>query len=214
MSVTLSSEEMHAKTSVMASQEFPTDRIWLNGVEESATTGRLASCLQSVREAARAEGTARVSTDWKVHICSENNFPTAAGLASSAAGYACLVSALASLYGITSDISALARRGSGSACRSVYGGFVRWLMGNREDGGDSLAAQLQPASHWPGLKVIICVASDHRKTTSSSLGMRNSVNTSELLKYRAEYSVPARSHILCLCLSVCLSLDFVFTVQD
>ena len=196
MSVTLSSEEMHAKTSVMASKEFLTDRIWLNGVEESASTGRLASCLQSVREAARAAGSeARVETDWRVHICSENNFPTAAGLASSAAGYACLVSALCKLYGIKSDVSALARRGSGSACRSVYGGFVRWFMGNREDGGDSVAAQLQPASHWPGLRVIICVASDHRKTTSSSLGMRNSVNTSELLKYRAEYSVPARSNI-------------------
>ena len=210
MSVTLSSEEMHAKTSVMASKEFLTDRIWLNGVEESASTGRLASCLQSVREAARAAGSeARVETDWRVHICSENNFPTAAGLASSAAGYACLVSALCKLYGIKSDVSALARRGSGSACRSVYGGFVRWFMGNREDGGDSVAAQLQPASHWPGLRVIICVASDHRKTTSSSLGMRNSVNTSELLKYRAEYSVPARSHI-----SLSLSLYFVFNVQD
>ena len=78
------------------------------------------------------------------------------------------------------------------SCRSVYGGFVRWLMGNREDGGDSIAVQLQPASHWPGLKVIICVASDHRKTTSSSLGMRNSVKTSELIKYRAQYSVPTR----------------------
>jgi len=185
---------MHAKTSVMASKEFLTDRIWLNGAEESANTGRLASCLSSVREAAEALGdSSKVPTHWKVHICSENNFPTAAGLASSAAGYACLVSALCRLYGITGDISALARRGSGSACRSVLGGFVRWFMGNREDGGDSLAAQLQPASHWPGMKVIICVASDHRKTTSSSLGMRNSVNTSELLKYRAEYSVPTRT---------------------
>merc|ERR1712131_468015 len=91
------------------------------------------------------------------------------------------------------DVSALARRGSGSACRSVYGGFVRWLMGNREDGGDSIAVQLQPASHWPGLKVIICVASYHRKTTSSSLGMRSSVKTSELIKYRAQYSVPTRT---------------------
>jgi len=193
VSVTLNSEQMHAKTSVTASKDFPADRIWLNGVEESATTGRLASCLASVREAALAQGETSVPADWRVHICSENNFPTAAGLASSAAGYACLVSALCKLYNIKTDVSALARRGSGSACRSVYGGFVRWLMGNREDGGDSIAVQLQPASHWPGLKVIICVASDHRKTTSSSLGMRNSVKTSELIKYRAQYSVPTRT---------------------
>ena len=183
---------MNAKTSVTASPEFVSDRIWLNGVEESATSGRLASCLASVRSAASKQGDAAVSPEWKVHICSENNFPTAAGLASSAAGYACLVSALCKLYNIKCDVSALARQGSGSACRSVYGGFVRWVMGNREDGSDSIAVQLQPANHWPGLKVIICVASDNRKTTSSSIGMRNSVNTSELIKYRAEYSVPTR----------------------
>lgn len=50
-------------------------------------------------------------------------------LASSAAGYACLVAALAKLYNIQGDISGIARRGSGSACRSVYGGFVRWHKG-------------------------------------------------------------------------------------
>lgn len=59
-----------------------------------------------------------------MHICSENNFPTAAGLASSAAGYACLVYALASLYEIEGDITTIARRGSGSACRSILGGWV------------------------------------------------------------------------------------------
>merc|ERR1711936_263800 len=130
---------------------------------------------------------------WCVHICSENNFPTAAGLASSAAGFACLVAALAKLFQLEGDISALARRGSGSACRSVLGGFVRWHMGNREDGVDSIATQLAPARRWPGMRVLICVASDMQKKTSSSVGMRNSVKTSELLKYRAEYSVPPRT---------------------
>jgi diphosphomevalonate decarboxylase len=193
VSVTLSSEQMHAKTSVTANANFSQDRIWLNGVEEPADVGRLASCLASVRAAASSEGSPLTPTAWCVHICSENNFPTAAGLASSAAGYACLVSALCKLYGIKGDISALARRGSGSACRSVLGGFVRWHMGNMEDGSDSIATQLAPASHWPGMRVLICVASDMQKKTSSSVGMRNSVKTSELLKYRAEYSVPPRT---------------------
>ena len=71
---------------------------------------------------------AAVSPSWRVHICSENNFPTAAGLASSAAGYACLVAALTKLYSLQGDISGLARQGSGSACRSVFGGFVRWYV--------------------------------------------------------------------------------------
>merc|ERR1719233_2118422 len=153
-------------TSVTANANFSSDRIWLNGKEEPAGSGRLASCLASVRAAANSGGATLVPTAWCVHICSENNFPTAAGLASSAAG---------------------------SACRSVLGGFVRWHMGNREDGVDSIATQLAPASHWPGMRVLICVASDMQKKTSSSLGMRNSVKTSELLKYRAEYSVPPRT---------------------
>lgn len=193
VSVTLSSEQMHAKTSVTANANFSCDRIWLNGKEEPATSGRLASCLASVRQAASSLKSPSVPTAWCVHICSENNFPTAAGLASSAAGYACLVTALCKLYGIQGDTSALARRGSGSACRSVLGGFVRWHMGNMEDGTDSIATQLRPASHWPGMRVLICVASDTQKKTSSSVGMRNSVKTSELLKYRAEYSVPPRT---------------------
>lgn len=61
---------------------------------------------------------------WNLHICSVNNFPTAAGLASSASGYACLIYALAQLYQIEGDISGIARLGSGSACRSIFGGWV------------------------------------------------------------------------------------------
>lgn len=75
----------------------------------------------------RAEKLEAVVAPLNVHICSENNFPTAAGLASSAAGYAALVGALAALHGIEGDISAIARKGSGSACRSVLGG---WVKGN------------------------------------------------------------------------------------
>ena len=80
--------QMHAKTSVTANANFSCDRIWLNGKEEPASSGRLASCLASVREAAGCLSSIKVNTKWKVHICSENNFPTAAGLASSAAGRA------------------------------------------------------------------------------------------------------------------------------
>lgn len=203
VSVTLSSEQMHAKTTVMASPNFPRDRLWLNGLEEDMERqgGRMVGCLRAVREQAdrvRKEAGGEATpytypTNWKVHICSENNFPTAAGLASSAAGYACLVAALGKLYQIKGDLSLLARRGSGSAARSVLGGFVRWRMGGREDGEDSLAEQVRPASHWPDIRVIICVASDAAKKTPSSVGMRNSVKTSELLKYRAEHCVPRRT---------------------
>jgi diphosphomevalonate decarboxylase len=192
ISVTLSSAQMNAKTTVTASPNFTQDKIWLNQ-DLQVESSRLSSCLEEVRANARMIANPPVSPEWKVHICSENNFPTAAGLASSAAGYACLVTALCKLYNITGDTSVLARRGSGSACRSVYGGFVHWQMGVREDGRDSLAVQLAPAVHWPQLRVLICVASDSRKKTSSSVGMKNSVDTSPLLKFRADQCVPQRT---------------------
>lgn len=132
--------------------------------------------------------------DWKLQIVSENNFPTAAGLASSAAGYSCLVYTLATLYGLQNDIelSSLARMGSGSACRSIYGGFVQWQRGEAADGHDSIAVQLAPANHWPELELLILVVNDARKKTSSTSGMSRSVATSPLLKHRTTVVVPQR----------------------
>lgn len=128
---------------------------------------------------------------YKLHICSENDFPTAAGLASSAAGYACFVYTLASLYGLENvELTGIARLGSGSACRSIYGGFVQWQRGESADGSDSVAVQIAPASHWPDMHVLILVVSDARKKVGSTIGMRNSIETSELLKYRADHCVP------------------------
>lgn len=128
---------------------------------------------------------------YKLHVCSENDFPTAAGLASSAAGYACFVYTLATLYGLEKEeLTAIARLGSGSACRSIYGGFVQWQKGEQADGSDSIAVQIAPTSHWPEMHVLVLVVSDERKKVGSTTGMRNSVETSELLKHRADVCVP------------------------
>ncbi|XP_043287230.1 diphosphomevalonate decarboxylase isoform X2 [Venturia canescens] len=129
---------------------------------------------------------------WKVHICSVNNFPTAAGLASSAAGYACLSVALAKLFKYEGNVSALARIGSGSACRSTYGGFVRWYMGEKPTGADSVAKQIVPSSYWPEMRILILVTSEDKKAVSSAIAMKRGVETSEFLKYRAKSIVPKR----------------------
>lgn len=131
--------------------------------------------------------------NFKMHICSENNFPTAAGLASSAAGYACLVYTLACLYGVRNEeLTTIARMGSGSACRSMFGGFVHWLKGSAPDGSDSVAVPIAPATHWPEMRVLIFVVNDARKKVSSTAGMQRSVKNSAILKYRASDCVPSR----------------------
>ena len=133
--------------------------------------------------------------DYKLHIASYNNFPTAAGLASSASGFAALVASLASLYELPaspSDLSLIARQGSGSACRSLFGGFVAWEMGAKSDGSDSRAVQIAPREHWPNLHALICVVSDDKKGTSSTSGMQRTVETSALLQHRIKEVVPKR----------------------
>lgn len=188
VSVTLDQDDLHAKTTVIASSQFDTDRLWLNGKEEDlANNKRMQAVLRLIRERTDPEKKA-----YKVHIVSKNTFPTAAGLASSAAGYAAVVASLADVYGVKGELTDLARQGSGSASRSLYGGFVRWNMGERSDGSDSIATQIEDECHWPNLRVLICVVSDEKKETGSTEGMVNSVNTSDLLKYRSEHVVPKR----------------------
>lgn len=130
-----------------------------------------------------------------VYVASRNNFPTAAGLASSASGFAALVASLAALYELPatpSQLSVIARQGSGSACRSLFGGFVAWEMGSASDGSDSLAIEVAPREHWPDIHALICVVSDDKKGTSSTSGMQRTVETSALLQHRIAEVVPAR----------------------
>lgn len=122
----------------------------------------------------------------KMKVYSENNFPTAAGLASSASGYAAMVFAAANLLGVEGDLTKIARQGSGSACRSMHGGFVQWDKGKEVDGSDSIGSQLVPSSHWEDLRVFVIVVNDIRKKVGSTEGMQSTVDTSTLLKYRVD----------------------------
>ncbi|XP_044065447.1 diphosphomevalonate decarboxylase isoform X4 [Siniperca chuatsi] len=204
LSVTLHQDQLKTTTTVASSRSFQEDQIWLNGKEEDITHPRLQSCLREIRRLARKRrndgdsGLDSTGLSHKVHICSVNNFPTAAGLASSAAGFACLVSSalavytLARVFGVEGELSGIARQGSGSACRSMYGGFVQWIMGQKDDGKDSLAQQVEPETHWPELRILVLVASAERKPVGSTSGMQTSVQTSCLLKHRAESVAPGR----------------------
>eukprot|EP00698_Gefionella_okellyi_P007367 TRINITY_DN1798_c0_g1_i1.p1 TRINITY_DN1798_c0_g1~~TRINITY_DN1798_c0_g1_i1.p1 ORF type:complete len:416 (-),score=72.11 TRINITY_DN1798_c0_g1_i1:1252-2316(-) len=178
-------------TTVMASKKFTEDRLWVNGADHPLT-GRVKRVLTVLRERADPEW-----QEYGIHICSENNFPTAAGLASSASGFACMVFSLAKLLNVSEayqgELSSFARQGSGSACRSLYGGFVKWEMGvDTKTGRDSIAVQVAPETHWPELEIMILVASDAKKHVASTTGMETTVLTSSLLKHRASHDVPDR----------------------
>ncbi|KAJ2709186.1 diphosphomevalonate decarboxylase, partial [Coemansia spiralis] len=200
LSVTLSQDHLRTRTSIRASPAFDGDRLWLNGAEEDvAASKRLANAITTARrlraEIEKRQPDAVPLSTWSVHISSENNFPTAAGLASSASGYAALVSALGALFELpqsASELSRVARVGSGSACRSMFGGFVAWQDGTADDGSDSLAVQVADHKHWPELQALILVVSDRKKTVSSTAGMQTTVETSTLFPERVRAVVPKR----------------------
>jgi diphosphomevalonate decarboxylase len=126
---------------------------------------RLIGFLDLLRHEARRVDRARVSTRSRV--------PRGAGLASSAAAFAALALAGSRAAGLRLKppaLSALARRGSGSAARSIFGGFVEWHRGERPDGTDSIAEPLLAPSDWD-LRIVVALASLEAKAVSSRDGM-------------------------------------------
>jgi diphosphomevalonate decarboxylase len=123
----------------------------------------------------------RLREELRFTITLESNIPIAAGLASSACGFAALVLALDGLFAwqlSQTELSILARLGSGSACRSLWQGFVEWHAGNREDGMDSHGEWMN--THWPDLCIGLLIFDAHEKKLSSRLAMQQTMATSPL----------------------------------
>ncbi|KAK2799453.1 diphosphomevalonate decarboxylase [Onygenales sp. PD_10] len=203
LSVTLSQSSLRSYTTASCSAAYPAndgDTLTLNSNSQNIQSHkRTLACLKDLRALRRqledADPSLPKLSTFPLRLVSENNFPTAAGLASSAAGFAALVRAVADLYQLpqsASDLSRIARQGSGSACRSLMGGYVAWRAGVLEDGSDSLADEVAPASHWPEMRALILVVSDVKKDVPSTEGMQATVATSSLFPTRAEFVVPAR----------------------
>lgn len=116
-------------------------------------------------------------------VDTQNTIPTAAGLASSASGFAALALALDDFFrwGLSrKELSILARLGSGSACRSVCTGFVEWHAGKADDGMDSYAEPMTET--WPDLRVGVLTLSHQEKALGSREAMQRTALTSELYK--------------------------------
>lgn len=115
-----------------------------------------------------------------VRVDSDNDFPTGAGLASSASGFAALALAASRAAGqdpSPAELSRLARRGSGSACRSLFGGYVAWPLGTDPLGADCHAHPIAPADHWD-LRMVVAVVAEGKKSVGSTAGMERSRLTS------------------------------------
>ncbi|MCX6772029.1 MAG: diphosphomevalonate decarboxylase [Candidatus Micrarchaeota archaeon] len=179
VSVTMD-EAVSTRTTVEFDARLSHDLFCLNGkAARPEETVRVSRVLDAVRKKAG------IKTRAKVH--SENNFPTAAGIASSASGFAALACAAADAAGMragSASLSRFARMGSGSACRSVIGGFAEWKKGVKADGSDSYAVQIAPASHWQKLRNVIAITDAGRKLIGSDLGMQMTVQGSALYKER------------------------------
>lgn len=122
---------------------------------------RVSKLLNRVRQLANITTYARVE--------SHNNFPMAAGIASSAAGFAALSLAASHAAGLLlneKDLSRLARTGSGSACRSIPSGFVEWSTGH--DDKDSFAYSIAPPDYWDLVDCIALVSREEKPTSSST----------------------------------------------
>lgn len=186
LSVTL--DRFRTRTSVRFDEALAADRFVLNGLE---TGGRPLEAVTHFLDRVRAMAGLRRAAE----VESTNNFPTASGLASSASGFAALAGASSAAAGLDLSpraLSRLARLGSGSASRSVFGGFVEWHAGAAADGHDCYARSLHGPEHWPELvDVVAIVGGAPEKPIRSAEAMQSTVATSPEYRSRLE-SVPGR----------------------
>jgi len=160
-SISMNLDGLYTRTEVTFDSSLPCDRLILDGKEVSGPARvRVSAFLDQVRRLAGERAFASV--------CSANNFPTGAGIASSASAFAALslaASAAAGLQLTEKELSRLARLGSGSACRSVPGGFVEWLAG--EDDPSSFAVSIAPPQHWELVDCVAIISQAHKPTGST-----------------------------------------------
>jgi diphosphomevalonate decarboxylase len=172
-SLSISLGSLGSRTQIQAI-DAPQDRVVLNNrilEVESAFAVRLSGYLDWICPPNRP----------KFEVNTLNTIPTAAGLASSASGFAALTLALNKAYAWDlplSSLSVLARIGSGSACRSIFEGFVKWDMGEKTDGSDSLALPLDV--HWPEFRIGLLTLTEKSKKVDSRSGMNRTTATSIL----------------------------------
>ena len=180
-SLSVKLERFYTETQVTFNHSYNSDQLILNGEHVSATENQK---IQRFMDIVRA----KAGITMHALIESTNHVPTAAGLASSASAYAALAAACneaLELQMTDKDLSRLARRGSGSASRSIFGGFVEWHKGY--DDLTSYAEQIDAKDWEKDLAMIFIVINKQSKKVSSRAGMSLTKETSRFYQYWLDY---------------------------
>jgi diphosphomevalonate decarboxylase len=160
-SISMNLDGLYTRTTVSFQPSLPYDELVINGHE---TMGKGLDRISYILDIIR--GMANIHE--RAEVISENNFPSGAGIASSASAFAALALAGSNAAGLNLDereLSGLARRGSGSAARSIPSGFVEWQAGTVNE--DSFAFSIAPPEHWELVDCIAVVTTAHKKTGST-----------------------------------------------
>jgi len=160
-SISLTLGGLETRTTVSFDETLPSDRLTVDGSPfANSALVRVSKHLDRIRHLA--------GINTPAHIESQNNFPAGVGVASSASAFAALTlagSAAADLSLNPKELSRLARLGSGSACRSIFGGYVEWYAG--ETDADSHAEPLAPPEHWDLIDLIAVISREHKGVGST-----------------------------------------------
>ncbi len=171
-SISMTCDGLSTTTTVEFSGKYSKDSVVINDEELQKDEKDILGHLESIRKLAGIKERAR--------IVSETNFPVAAGLASSASGFAALTLAAATAAGLRlseKELTILSRQGSGSSCRSICEGFVEWYRGRKADGSDSYAETIAKKDYWEGFRMIATIVSESKKKVSSRAGMKQTLRT-------------------------------------
>ena len=160
-SISMNLDGLYTRTTVSFQPSLPYDELIINGHEVMGHgLDRISYILDIIR------GMANIYD--RAEVMSENNFPSGAGIASSASAFAALALAGSQAAGLSLTepaLSRLARRGSGSASRSIPGGFVEWQAGESDE--DSFAFSIAEPGHWDLVDCVAIVSAAQKKTGST-----------------------------------------------
>lgn len=170
-SISMTSDVHGATVTVEFSEQYTEDIAILNGQPATEKVKeRALKHIDLIKKIAR--------TTLKAKCEAKTDLPIGIGLASSASGFAALTAAACTAADLKLDkkqLSIISRQGSGSSCRSIYGGFVEWLSGSNSE--DSYAVQLAD-QHWWNVRDVVAIVSTKQRKVDTRNGMKIAKETS------------------------------------